>query len=140
MIVIFIVIQMILAFFLTEIPSTLIEDLLISFFNLDSSGSFRNKLYIDKYKVVNFINSLDYYLQTSKAIKKFDINYLDLSSNYAQNLADLIIKHSKLGNIEYFAGYNLKMLIDNKVEILELIKKKDLNENYFHIEILSGIL
>lgn len=82
-----------------------------------------------------FLESLDNFLSKSEKIRKITINSY-LSAEYVTFLADLILKHAKPGKIEYFAGYNLKMLMENKVEILELGKKDKLFQSRHNIEII----
>lgn len=73
-----------------------------------------------------FLECFDNFLSTSEKIRKIVISFHSLPTKYIVSLADLIIKHVKLGKIESFAGYNLKMLMENKLEILELGKKDKL--------------
>ncbi|OMJ88530.1 hypothetical protein SteCoe_9476 [Stentor coeruleus] len=90
-------------------------------------------------KMDNFLTSLDFYLSTSQSIKNIKIDFYDLPLKYVSPFADLIIKHVKLGRIEYFSGQNLKMLIENKIEILELVKNNERYKYFSSIEILCEI-
>lgn len=122
---------------LRHLACIFIEDLSIIFSFTKDSLVVTNSCNKDKLEMENFLQSLNYYLETSKTIRKIDINIIDLPFEYTNSLANLIIKHVELGNIEFFAGYNLKMLIDDKIEILELKKGSMVYENIFKIEILS---
>lgn len=84
-----------------------------------------------------FYKSLNYLLSKSKKLRKIALYIPDVSYKYAGKLAKLIIKHVKIGNIRYFAGYDLKMLIKNKIDIMT-IKKKG-NKKFQNSCILANI-
>lgn len=118
-----------------------IEEFSINFEFNDSYNFYEEKAppgIVDK--IEKFLESLDHFLSVSEKIRKININIYELPIVYASSLADLIIKHVKLGKIEFFAGYNLKMLLENKQEILELGKKdKFYMKNYTMQDVISEI-
>lgn len=87
--------------------------------------------------IEKFLESLDYFLSMSEKINKIAITIFNLSDDYALSIANLIVKHVKLGKIECFAGYNLKMLRENKIEILELGKSEIL---YIYNSLMNTIM
>lgn len=112
------------------VAKTSIEDFSISVFT-NASSSFwhydREKdldcSTIEK-RIEKFLISLDNFLSTSNKIRKLDLSLIQIPWKYINSFADLIIKHAKIGKINNFSGYNIKMLIDNKLDILELHKKQ----------------
>ncbi|OMJ83449.1 hypothetical protein SteCoe_15617 [Stentor coeruleus] len=131
---------------LSALGQSLIEDFSMSVFLNNNSNFYDNQkhrylaLSLIKNKIEKFLESLNYFLLTSEKIRKISINLSEIPYKYVSSLAELIIKHVKLGKIEYFAGYNLKLIIENKLEILELGKKdKMCPENYGLLVILCEI-
>ncbi|OMJ93247.1 hypothetical protein SteCoe_3827 [Stentor coeruleus] len=76
---------------------------------------------------VNFeksLKSLESFLSASKTLRKISISILYIPLKSISLFAEIIIKYVKLGKIEYFCGYNLKMLLENKIDVF-VIKKKN---------------
>ncbi|OMJ65495.1 hypothetical protein SteCoe_38111 [Stentor coeruleus] len=88
--------------------------------------------------IEKFLECFDNFISVSKKIRKITISIEILPTKYKILLVDLILKHAKLGKIEYFAGYNLKMLMENKIEILELGKKDKLFVESHYMESIIG--
>ncbi|OMJ89860.1 hypothetical protein SteCoe_7844 [Stentor coeruleus] len=121
------------------LASSLIEEFSISIFIDNSMNAFK----CESLKLINpiekFLECFENFISISK-IRKITISIGILPTKYKMLLADLILKYVKLGKIEYFAGYNLKMLMENKLEILEIGKKDKLFvENHYMEGIISEI-
>ncbi|OMJ70086.1 hypothetical protein SteCoe_32028 [Stentor coeruleus] len=127
---------------LTAVSQTLIED-----FYAVAIVLFERKPSIIKtnfYSVCEnpeiIVENFEKFLASSEKIRNLDIKILNLPYKYIVKIADLIIKFAKLRKIEFFAGYNIPNLIDNKIEILELKIEYDDYENYIIFEIFKKLL
>ncbi|OMJ83450.1 hypothetical protein SteCoe_15618 [Stentor coeruleus] len=130
--------------------NTLIEDFsMVTFlikktsFHKDASEYYQSSKTIKKL-VKNYCDSLDNFLSKSEKICKINVFIHDISYKNISSIANLIIKHVQLGKIHYFAGYNIKLLQENKREIYEFKKNANWNkifgDKYILYKILSKLL
>lgn len=76
----------------------------------------------------------------SERIRKLDVCIPIMPYKYYFLLAELVVNYAQLGKIENFAGYNVKRLIENNMEVLVLKKPYYYIENYIVLEILKLVL
>ncbi|OMJ67462.1 hypothetical protein SteCoe_35377 [Stentor coeruleus] len=119
---------------------SLIEELLItiSFEKFDDNEDESSDIEIVKDSMEKLHKTFNMFLTTTNKLWKFTIEIPKIPYKYAISFADLIIKYAKLGKIEKFSGYNLKMLLNDKTDILTLYKKHK-THNQLN-KILCGIL
>lgn len=108
---------------------TLIEDFSMITFLINKSGFSKNpQEYHQSSEAINelgriYCDSLDNFLLKSEKIWKINVYVHEIPYKSISSIADLIIKHARLGKIHYFAGFNIKLIIENRLEILEIKKK-----------------
>lgn len=86
------------------------------------------------------IRSIQDLLKISTNLKKFTIEIKYLSAKYVGRLSEEILKSAQNGGIEYFDGYNLKRMIEDKVQEF-FIKKKHYKIDYTKCKnLLYGML
>lgn len=77
-------------------------------------------------KITVFLESLNYFLKSSGKMQKIYFKIDKIPWVHAEFFANLIVEHTKLGKLVSFAGFNLKLLMENKIEHLFLKKSKGL--------------
>lgn len=109
---------------ISNIKNTLIEDLsiMVSIFNNNNNESINKSLY-EYNSAITILKYLLFFLASSGIKRKIIIAIPKIHIKFSQSLADFIIKLICVKKNEYFAGYNLEMLINNKIDILELKDK-----------------
>lgn len=86
--------------------------------------------YIREKESNKIISSIENMLQTSKTLKKFSLLIDGLPNVSTKRLSKVIVKYAAEGYLEYFNGYNIKSLIYNNTQVLEIKEKEqDFNEN-----------
>ncbi|OMJ88274.1 hypothetical protein SteCoe_9862 [Stentor coeruleus] len=134
--------------FFYAIANTSIEDLSLTTIIYNKAKIYFKKM-MNSLSPIEFRNqikklhkSLNYLLSKSNKLRKIDIRIPDIPYKYVKKFAELIIKHVKIGNIECFAGYDLKMLMENKIDIMTIRKKgnKLSNNSCILVEIIRKFL
>lgn len=78
-------------------------------------------VYIEDYRDIGkVLESLEELLKNSQKLKKINIKVSNYAHKHVQAFADLVMKYVRLGKIQYFAGYDLKLLMENKIDTLEI--------------------
>ena len=84
--------------------------------------------YIKNEKCEGFIKTVDDLLSQNFHLKKLYLALDDSNDYNTEKLADVILKHAKYNNLECFNGYNIKQMILDKVEILNIKDSPIANE------------
>ncbi|OMJ70597.1 hypothetical protein SteCoe_31396 [Stentor coeruleus] len=137
-------------FYFNVVVNSLIEDFSITSYINNTSDFYDNynKYNLNKnlvdYKFTNFLKSLENSLAKQRNLRKINIIIPNISCEHAGVFGDFIIKNVGLQKIDFFAGYNLRMLMDNKIDVLKIqnsfIPNESHNINAVLYEIFNKLL